>query len=275
VSSDSATSRVLVQLIADYGVGDLAYAEVRQRIARHLPQADVVYTPVGPFDTLAAGFCIGQLALGDGPADRIVFHNVAPRQDEDDPRSDNEGERLLAAWVGDVLVVGADSRYAFSFVREETDEVYEVAIPDTGSQFRSRDAFPSLLPSLLARDPAVRAGRLSPDTIPAPPEGVVAYVDGYGNLKTTWAEPALEAGSEVEIRVGEVTATAIAGEGTFDVPAGQLSFAPGSSGWRRRDGTEVRWWELLLRGGSAAEYFGRPTIGSSVEILSGGGAGGA
>ena len=270
MSLASGREPVLVQVIADYGKGDLAYAEVRQRLALHLPPADVVYTPVGPFDTLAAGFCIGQLALGEGPAKRIIYHNVAPRQDDDDPRSENEGERLLAAWVGEVLVVGAHSRYAFSFLRGEVDQLFEVVIPDTGSQFRSRDAFPSLLPRLLDRDAAVLGAAVSPDSISAVPEGVVAYVDGYGNLKTTWAEPDLEPGDEVQVRVGEVTATAVAGEATFAVTAGDLSFAPGSSGWRRRDGADVRWWELLRRGGSAAELFHHPTTGTPVEILVGG-----
>ena len=47
---------MLVHLIADYGAGDLAHAEVRQQLALHLPGAEVVYTPVPPFDTVSAGF---------------------------------------------------------------------------------------------------------------------------------------------------------------------------------------------------------------------------
>jgi hypothetical protein len=260
---------VLVQVVADYGIADLANAEVRQRLALHLPGAHVAYTPVGPFDTLAAGFCVGQLALGEGPQERIVYHNVAPREDEESPRSSNEGERLLAAWARGVLVVDAGSRYAFSFLRDEVDELYEVVIPNSGSQFRSRDDFPSLLPKLLAKDPAVVAKVLSPGAISAPPQGVVAYIDGYGNLKTTWAEPPLEPGSDVRIRIGDVTAMATVGEATFGVSTGELSFAPGSSGWRRRDGSELRWWEVLMRGGSAAEFFGQPPTGSRVGILHG------
>ena len=110
---------------------------------------------------------------------------------------------------------------------------------------------------------------VSSDSLLVVPDGVVAYVDGYGNLKTTWTDPDLEPGEEVQVRVGEVTAVAIAGAVTL----GDLSFAPGSSGWLRqtalirRDGSEVRWWELLRRGGSAAQLFGRPATGTQVEIL--------
>ena len=94
----------------------------------------------------------------------------------------------------------------------------------------------------------------------------MAYVDGYGNLKTTWATPPAEEGTPVQVRIGAVTAEAVVGGGTFEVAAGELSFAPGSSGWRRRDGSQRVCFELLQRGGSAAERFGFPRPGTEVEI---------
>jgi len=47
---------MLVHIIADYGQGDLAFAEVVQRIKSLLPDAEPVLVPVPPFATLAAGF---------------------------------------------------------------------------------------------------------------------------------------------------------------------------------------------------------------------------
>jgi len=70
---------MLLHIVADYGYGDLAFAEVVQRIRTHLPDAEPVLTPVPPFATLAAGFCIAQLALNAAPPGTIVYHNVAPR----------------------------------------------------------------------------------------------------------------------------------------------------------------------------------------------------
>ena len=49
--------------------------------------------------------------IGDGPADRVLYANVAPRQDEDEPREDNAGERLVAARLGSLaanVLVGDD-----------------------------------------------------------------------------------------------------------------------------------------------------------------------
>ncbi len=258
---------MLVHLVADYGFGDLAFAEVRQRLAYHLPAADVVHTPVPAFDTLSAGFCVGQLALTEGPADRIVYSNVAPRGDEDDPRPGNEGERLVAGRTHDgVLVVGANSTYAFSFVRDEAAELYEVVLPESSSQFRSRDVFPALVAQLAAGNRDVLGEVVSAGLVPDVPAATVVYFDGYGNLKTSWTTPPAEVGTRVRVRVGPVTGWAVVSDGAFAVPAGETAFAPGSSGWRTRDGEERRFYELFARGRSAAELFGQPAAGTRVEV---------
>jgi hypothetical protein len=259
---------VLLHLVADYGPGDLAAAEVRSSLAVHLPGADVTYTPVGPFDTVAAGFCVAQLALGEGPADTLVYHNVAPREDDDDPRPDNEGEPLVAARLSNgVLVVGVAAGSTFAFVAEEVEQAHLVAVPASGSQFRSRDAFPPLLPRLLAGDPSVLDAPLDPTRLASVPPRVVAYVDGYGNLKTTWQDPPGKPGARLRVRVGEVERDVVVGGGTFAVAAGEVSFAPGSSGWTTRAGGRRRWCELLARGGSAVELFGFPAPGAPVEVV--------
>lgn len=261
---------MLVHLVADYGPGDLAAAEVIQRLALHLPGAAVVYTPVPPFDTVSAGFCVAQLALTDGPRDRVVYCNVAPRADEDAPRETNEGEQLVAARLpGGGLVVGVHAGHTFSFVRDEAVELRAVDFPETGSQFRSRDAFPPLLARLAAGDPEPLGEPVDPGSIPPPPEAAVLYTDGYGNLKTSWTDAPAESGSRVTVRIGAASARATVSDGTFAVPAGELAFAPGSSGWPRRAGGELACWELLLRGGNAAALLGSPAAGSAIEVTGG------
>ena len=258
---------MLVHLVADYGPGDLAASEVSQRLALHLPGAQVGYTPVPPFDTVSAGFCVAQLALTDGPRDRVVYCNVAPRADEDAPRENNQGERLVAARLeGGVLVVAVDSGHTFSFLRDEAVSLHAVDFPETGSQFRSRDAFPAMVARLAAGDDGVLGDEVDPASIPAPPSEAVLYTDGYGNLKTSWSQPPAPAGTEVTVRIGTAVGAATVGDGTFSVPTGRLAFAPGSSGWPLRAGGERVWFELLLRGGSAAELLGRPASGSTVDI---------
>jgi hypothetical protein len=258
---------VLVHLVADYGPGDLAFAEVRQRIALALPGAAVHETPVAPFDTLSAGFCVAQLALTDGPAERMVVHNVAPRRDQPGPRPANEGERFCAGHTrAGVLVVGPNAGFSFSFCAGELPELYYLDIPSGGSQFRSRDLLPHALPGLAAHHRHVVAGPVPAAAVPAVPDSVIAYIDGYGNLKLTLERAPAPAGSRVLVRVGHASATAIVGDGTFAVAEGELALAPGSSGWVRADGSRRCFLELLLRGGSAAQRFGEPAVGTRVEI---------
>ena len=103
------------------------------------------------------------------------------------------------------------------------------------------------------------------------PKDCIAYVDGYGNLKTTTEHSALAAasGTALRIRIGDTEREAAASDGSFEVEEGELAFAPGSSGWPRPGGQEVRWMELFLRGGSAWEAFGRPGVSSRLEIAPG------
>ena len=251
---------MLVTLVADYGTGDLAFAEVRQRLALLLPDADVAAVPVPAFDTVAAGFCVAQLAFGEGPEDRIVYANVAPRQDQDEPRADNAGERLAAARLeSGVLVVGVASGASLSFLAAEGVPIRAVDVADHGSQFRSRDVFPAALAALARGDDSLLGEELP---VAPPPKHAIAYVDGYGNLKTTWDQAPAAVGSVVRVRIGEVEAEATVSDGVFEVRAGTMSFAPGSSGWH-----DHTWYELLARGDNAARLFGNPRAGTPIEIV--------
>jgi hypothetical protein len=260
---------MLVHIIADYGQGDLAFAEVVQRIKLYLPDAEPVLTPVPPFSTLAAGFCIAQLGLNEAPAGTIIYHNVAPRADDEEARSGNAGERLAFARLSTgVRVIGVNAGYAFAFVRDAAAELRWAAVPAEGSQFRSRDLFPQTAAAIALGQPDTLAGAIDPAEIPDIPHQRIAYIDGYGNLKTTIRHDAGTArqGTTLQVTIGEATQPAIASDGSFEVEQGKLAFAPGSSGWTGADGPETRWMELFLRGGNAWEVFNRPPVGASIQI---------
>ena len=87
---------MLVHIIADYGFGDLAFAEVVQRIRLYLPDAEPILTPVPAFATLAAGFCISLLGLNEVPTGSIFYHNVAPREDDEQALAGNTSKRLAS-----------------------------------------------------------------------------------------------------------------------------------------------------------------------------------
>lgn len=258
---------MLVHIVADYGQGDLAFAEVAQRLKLVLPDAEPVFTPVPAFSTLAAGFCIAQLGLNAAPAGTLVYHNIAPRKDDPHARSRNAGERLAFARLATgVRVVGVNAGHTFSFVRDRAEEIRWAAVPAEGSQFRSRDLFPEAAAAIALGRAEALAEPVAMADIPDVPDGRVAYVDGYGNLKTTirWDGEAGE--RKVRVRIGKAVHSATAGAGNFEVEGGALAFAPGSSGWDDGQGGRVRWMELVLRDGNAWELFGRPAPGAAVDV---------
>lgn len=263
-------NRMLVHIIADYGQGDLAFAEVVQRIKLFLPDAEPVLTPVPAFSTLAAGFCVAQLGLNDAPTGTIIYHNVAPRRDDEEAREGNAGERLAFARLPTgVRVMGVNAGHAFSFVRAAAEELRWASVPAEGSQFRSRDLFPQAAGAIALGQPDALGEEIERRQIPDVPEDRIAYIDGYGNLKTTIGarDHRVRSGASVRVRIGEREQEAIASDGTFAVGHGRLAFAPGSSGWKNRDGEETLWMELFLRGGNAREAFGHPPVGARIEIV--------
>lgn len=260
---------MLVHIIADYGTGDLAFAEVVQRIKIHLPDAEPILVPVPPFCTLAAGFCIAQLGLHAAPPGSLIYHNVAPREDDEAVRQGNAGERLAYARLPTgVRVIGVNSGYSLSFIKDVADKFRWAASPAEGSQFRSRDVFPQAAAAIALGLPTALGEEIDVHVLPSPPSSVIAYVDGYGNLKTTIAYDAekISQGTRIGVRVNDHEHEATVSDGAFAVRHGELAFAPGSSGWPKAQGREVRWIEIFLRGGNAWELFGRPAIGSVVSI---------
>ncbi|MDQ4146725.1 MAG: SAM-dependent chlorinase/fluorinase [Pseudomonadota bacterium] len=260
---------MLVHIIADYGAGDLAFAEVVQRIKLYLPDAEPVLTPVPPFSTLAAGFCVAQLGMNEAPPDTLIYHNVAPRQDDEGARAQNAGERLAFARLpSGVRVVGVNAGHAFSFVRDTAKELRWVAAAAEGSQFRSRDLFPQAAAAVALNKPGALSDVIQPTDIPEFPPNRVAYVDGYGNLKTTILqdEQRFDSGMRLRVRIGDIIQEAVVSDGSFSVEPDQLAFAPGSSGWKGRDGRRVCWMELFLRDGNAWRLFGRPRTGDQIKF---------
>ncbi|MDQ4093624.1 MAG: SAM-dependent chlorinase/fluorinase, partial [Actinomycetota bacterium] len=164
-----------------------------------------------------------------------------------------------------VLVVAPNSRYTFSFLRPAGTSLHEVQMPEASSQFRSRDVFPQLVAALVRGDDTALGPGLADEAVPPPPERAVVYIDGYGNLKTTWSQPPAPSSTRVRVQVGDRSVEATVSDGTFEVPVGETSFAPGSSGWRTPNG-DVVWYELFARGASAAALLGHPAAGAEVKV---------
>lgn len=260
-----------VHLICDFAPGDLAWAEVTSAITSQLPpHVGYHMTSVKSFDTIATGFVLAQLGMAPAevrPANLTVFANCAPRKDRSAPKINNEGEGLLYAKLKNgVFVAAVNSGYSLSFIADEIAELWSTNASAEGSQFRSRDFFPRIVHNIFAGDFSFRKNKLEVlGLIPTPPLQVVAYIDSFGNLKTTIrttdaAVSLMKSGTRVKIKIGNIVRAATIATGMFNVMEGDMAFAPGSSGY------ENRYWELFVRGSSAFDEFGQPPTGSEITI---------
>lgn len=251
------TDTRFIQLVADYGVGDPAFGEVIQKLQVLAPEIFVHPTSVPAFSTLATGFWTHQYAMVNPVPGMGIYTNTAPRKDRKESREKNEGERLVYAKLKNgIRVVGVNAGFCFSFVKPYVAELYAVNVANKGSQFRSRDFYPEAVVGILRGDAAYLGSKLPLNTIPDVPPQKIAWIDGYGNIKTTVRRSSLsyEVGKALTITLNGMKRTAFFTDGTFAVREGELAFSPGSSGG------EDTFMEIFLRGLSAWKEFGKPHV---------------
>lgn len=259
---------MLYHLICDYGIGDGAFAEVIQRFHQFDPAGHFQPLSVPAFATVTTGFWIVQLAIWNLTQNVTIFSNTAPRHDDHNGREANAGEKFVIAELTNGTKIGAVfAGYTFSFIKPYIKSIHEAQTPDRGSQFRSRDYFPEAFYKTIT-------GQLQPgpsiklSDIPDAPANQIAYIDGYGNIKTTItsSQTRFTAGQNISLTINSQTHTATYTDGIFHVNSGDLTLAPGSSG-----NPQDPFLEIVLRRGtltdpSASNIFNNPTVESTISI---------
>lgn len=179
-----------IEVIADYGGGyttDHAFMEVRNHFFRFDKQdkiKSVTDHPVYAFSTVETGFWIAQESLHSEHKDLVIFSNTAPRGDITWV-GDDEQPFVCGLLDNDIPVFAVHALYNLSFIKERLKALWEVKVPNVGTQFRSRDYYPEATMAILNGDLSRLGKEISLTSIPAYPKFTVASVDGYGNLKTT------------------------------------------------------------------------------------------
>lgn len=253
----SMNTSTFIHLIADYGVNDPAFGEVIQKLHGLQPNITVYPTSVPSFSTIATGFWTAQYAQVNPIPGMTIYTNTAPRKDKKESRDRNEGEKLVYAKLkNNIHVVGVNAGYCFSFIKPMIDSLHAVHVENKGSQFRSRDFYPEAVIDVNSGTYSLIGEELAISIIPDVPKNKIAWIDGYGNIKTTTplSSVTIDSGKPVLITLNEIKRTAYFTDGTFSVHEGQLAFAPGSSGG------EDKAMELFLRGLSAWREFDKPEL---------------
>lgn len=261
----------IVYVIADYGeLHDLAFAEVTQKLYAELDGVDcnVETFSVPAFDTYATGFALAQTALNSRLGARHKFFvNTAPRKDDLTPRVKNSGEGFVYAKLRNgVEICAVNSGHSLAFIKEAAEEIREIKCEKHGSQFRSRDIFPPAFARIVKGDKSILGDSVI-DQIPDFPENVLCYTDGYGNMKCSIDPAKLDAfkGRHVMLEINGYHHVARAADGIFGVADGEYCFSQGSSGWTLPDGRQVKFTEVVKRGGNAAKTFDKPPGGAAIS----------
>lgn len=179
-----------IEVIADYGGGhttDHAFAEVRNHFFRFDTQSkirSVTEHPVFAFSTIETGFWIAQEGLHSEHKDFVIFSNTAPRGDI---KWQGQEEQHFVCGILDngIPFFAVNAGFNLSFVKDRIKGMWKVKVPNTGTQFRSRDYYPEATIGILYGKQSAIGEHVDTDKIPAIPPFHVASVDGYGNLKTT------------------------------------------------------------------------------------------
>jgi hypothetical protein len=267
--------RVILHHIEDYVAGGLEFAEIDTRLVTNLKNPENVTfhdTSVPSLDTMALGFVTGQLAFAPTNDHRMVIYgNCAPRRTSDKARKNNIDHGIKYAKLKNgIEIVNVWSDFAFGFVKNEIIEFRDIDCPSSGSQFRSRDFFPLEVARIIDGDYSKLGKELNVADIPDIPNNMVAWTDGFGNIKTTMRmsdikKLKLSPGDKVQVILNNVSMVGIVSIGGFQVDRGVLAINAGSSGY------EDPFIEFFLRVHQIAEQtaavrFGYPIGGSEFEI---------
>lgn len=287
--------RPAIKILTDYPRDDLASDEVQQALvtacAKHRVQPynlDVGAVPA--MDTIVSGFKTAQLAINSSLGFGHILHtNCAPRRNIVTNKSKGEGV-VLGFLENGVCLLTVNSGYTLSpfyeLMKEGRIKLFETHIPDSGSQFRSRDYFPEgtahlaaflqqqldqlgedKIKQICANNDAetlfdgfeLLGKELTLDHITPLPKSLVWYIDNFGNLKLNITHAELEeyhnAGDILSLVIGDKVVDAIIGKAGFSQGEGIIALTCGSSGWGDENSTNGQLTEVFLRGGSAAEQF--------------------
>ncbi len=195
-----------IAFFGDFGRNDLALFEGKQELytlaqGKNQPIHVDIFS-VDSFNTAQTAALVAE-AAASGKYD-VVYHNTAPRKDEKKQRPGNAGEFLAhtvftkdkhSTQVIGVFAGGEDDTTLNTFAlldKQYTQPVHKVDCPTTGSQFRSRDVFPShVIDAVLGEVKYVKGDSVVQVPLPASgfDERVIAGMRGIA--QKTLAEPQL------------------------------------------------------------------------------------
>jgi len=243
-------AKTLLHVVCDYAPSGMEFGEISTRLDNVLDNPESVriqQTSVPSLDTISVGFVTAQYALAPFDGRVVIYGNAAPRRDTKKAMSNNMDHGIKYARLKNgAEIINVNSEFAFGFMKDQIAEFRNIDCPNSGSQFRSRDFFPERVAKIVNGDYSVLTEKMDPKDIPDIANNLVAWTDGFGNIKTSMRlsdlkKKGFKSGDQVLVTLNGVSMLGVVAVGGFAVEQGVLAINIGSSGY------EDPFIELFLR----------------------------
>lgn len=208
------------------------------------------------------------------PLETVIFVDNDARIQTEHPISESLGSELMIIRLKTGLyIIGPNSGYSFSMIKDRIDAAFHYPEMSKGSQFRSRDMYSRVIAHLIeSLQDDLQLDEAHLNLIPELQGYYVGHVDNFGNIKTTISEEMVKEnysyGENIEITIGDITKKVRYIESMFGGTVGELVLYPGSSGQ-----SVNRFMEIAVRRDfseeqsvSAFHEFDDPRPGTMVEM---------
>ena len=232
--------KTFLHVVCDYAPSGMEFGEITNKLDDVLEDPMAVrinQTSVPSLDTIAVGFVTAQYALAPFSGRTVIYGNAAPRRGTKKATDNNMDHGIKYARLKNgAEVINVNSDFAFGFMKDQIEEFRNIDCPNSGSQFRSRDFFPERVAKIINGDYSILTEKLNIDDIPDIPNNLVAWTDGFGNIKTTMRlsdlnKKDLKSGDQVLVTLNGVSMLGVVAVGGFAVDRGVLAINIGSSGY--------------------------------------------
>ncbi|GIW63307.1 MAG: hypothetical protein KatS3mg091_109 [Patescibacteria group bacterium] len=269
-------------VIADWAEDTLAQQEVKIAIDGFLDTnnlADISFVSSQP-STFHTAFLLLQLTNTveryGNPQNTVFFINTDFRNHTDTGvRLSHGAKGVIALLTSGTYVIGPNSGYSFSLVKDKVQRLFYYPPLDKGSQFRSRDNYPRIISALLeSQEQKFELEEIDVNYIPEIRGFRVGHIDNYGNIKTTITADDFKGkanlNQQIIIEINGIKQKAVFTDNMFGQEPNKLVIFPGSSGKPDNPFLEIAVrldFEKTRTDKNAAAIFNYPMPGTEINLL--------
>lgn len=268
-------------VIADWASDSLTCNEVKIAVEGYLKNSsttNISFVSSTP-STIHTSFLLNQIVEDverfSSPLETVIFQNTDPRLDYKGPTKKAEGAKpLIIKLKSGVYLVGPNSGYDFSMIKDKIEEAYEYKGLNEEGQFHSRDLYARISAHLMDYlEDELELEEVGIDLIPDLKGFYIGHIDNFGNIKTTITHEDFkgkyEYGDLLSVKINNIVKKAKYVSNLFGGIPGELVIYPGSSGKKDNRFLEISVWRYFTEKDSTTglHQFNYPKVGSEIVLF--------